>query len=386
MRLRKQVITNEQDTNFVISADIGSDGKLALRQAISAGGTGVHGADRNKNALGPLFSAGSVQVSPAAKMLATVNSGSNTIALFSINEQDPAALTKVGSTVESGGDFPISVAFNSKGDTLCALNGGEANGIRCFKADKVNGLVPLAGTNRVLGINQTTPANGAPGTASHIIFSEDDKQLIASVKGIPDPKAADGRGTNGALAIWDVVNDGSLSAQFNIVAAPGKGLAPFGMAIVPNQKAVFAADPFIGFDVLDLNVQGGTNRSVDVTVDNQQTMGWVSRSPTTGNFFVSDGFTSHISEIKLGNDLRGVVVSDTDMADSGTHDNTIATVNGKDFLYVLSSKAMAIDVLAIDKNAKPAKLQRQDLATAVKAAQLSISPDNLSGLAAFVKA
>ncbi|KAG7089587.1 hypothetical protein E1B28_011254 [Marasmius oreades] len=382
-------ITNENDGNFVVSADIGDDGKLGLRQAISTGGAGVHGNDGNKNNPGPLFSAGSVQVSAASKMLATVNSGSNTLSLFSIDEQDPAVLTRVGSTVGSGGEFPVSVAFNSKGDKLCALNGGEVNGVSCFKVDKENGLTPLSGTNRALGLNQTTPATGAPGSASQLIFSEDDKQLITSIKGIPGGNATNGRGTVGALAIFEVADDGSLSKDFKVVAPPEKGLAPFGMAIVPNKTTIIAvADPAVGLDVFDLSqVEQGANKSVATAIDKQQAVGWIVRSPTTENFLLSDFVTGLVTEVKVGDDLKGSVVSETDLgSDSGTIDNAVATVKGKDFLYVMSSKAKAIDVLALDKTAKPSKIQRQDLAEAAKAAQLTISSANLSGLAAFVKA
>ncbi|KAF9267750.1 hypothetical protein L218DRAFT_919401 [Marasmius fiardii PR-910] len=381
-------ITNEKDTNFIVSADIGDDGKLGLRQAISTGGTGIRGDDGGKNNPGPLFSAGSVSVSNAAKMLATVNSGSNTLALFSIDENDPAVLTKVGSIVGSGGEFPISLAFNSKGDKLCALNGGEVNGVSCFKVDKDNGLSSLAGTNRVLGLKQTTPATGAPGSASQLLFSEDDKQLIASVKGVPDPKVNNGRGTVGALAVWDVADDGSLSKDFKVMAPPEKGLIPFGMAILPKKNAVVVADPNVGFDVLDLSGSNqASNKSVANAVDNQQAIGWVAQSPTTGNFFLSDPVTSRITEVKVGDDFKGTVVSETDLGNnSGSIDNAVATVKGKDFLYVLSSQAKAIDVIALDKGAKPNKIQRQDLDAAAKASQLTISSANLAGMASFVRA
>lgn len=56
--------------------------------------------------------------------------GSNTLSLFSINPSNPIDIRLVGDPTGSGGEFPVSVAFNKAGDTLCALNGGEVNGVR----------------------------------------------------------------------------------------------------------------------------------------------------------------------------------------------------------------------------------------------------------------
>ena len=59
--------------------------------------------------------------------------GSNTISVFSIDQKDPASITAIGDPIGSGGEFPVSVAFNKAGDMLCALNGGEVNGVRQVK-------------------------------------------------------------------------------------------------------------------------------------------------------------------------------------------------------------------------------------------------------------
>lgn len=36
----------------------------------------------------------------------------------------------IGRPVGSGGEFPVSVAINAAGDSVCALNGGQVNGVR----------------------------------------------------------------------------------------------------------------------------------------------------------------------------------------------------------------------------------------------------------------
>ena len=159
-----------------------------------------------------------------------------------------------------------------------------------------------------MGLKQTTPATGVAGSASHILFSEDDKQLITSVKGIPDPN--NGRGVVGALAVFDVGNNGALSEEPKVFAPPENGLAPFGMALVPGKKAAVVADPNNGFDVIDLETGDSANsKSVAVDIDNQQATGWASFSKKTGNFLLTDAVTGRVTEVKVEDDFKGSVVS-----------------------------------------------------------------------------
>ncbi|KAL0573677.1 hypothetical protein V5O48_008274 [Marasmius crinis-equi] len=392
-------ITNDPDGNFVVSADIGKDGALTLRQAITTNGFGLHGIVTGPIGPDPLFSQGAVKTSQAAGMLATVNSGSNTISIFSINKDDPAKLDPIGEPVSSGGEFPVSLTFNDAGDVLCALNGGKANGVSCFKVDKVEGLVPAPETIRSLNLNQTTPASGPPNSVSQVIFSEDNKQLVASVKGVPP--------TPGFLAVWDVNQDGSLSKEFRSVAPAQGGVLPFSMNIIPGKKAIFATDPAIGYDIFDFDVQTlkGTNitsagRSSANAVDGQMANCWSSYSPKTGNFYLTDAGNSRVTEVKVDDNLTGTVVKfrrpgdDSDHRneqqyeqgqDSSTIDNDIATVGDKDFMYILSANATRVDVLSIDGPAQAQNIQRLDLAGPGKASGLKISASNLQGMTTFIK-
>jgi hypothetical protein len=56
--------------------------------------------------------------------------GSNTVSLFSINPEDPAKLRLIGKPQKTGGEFPMSLAFNKAGNQLCVLNGGKVNGVK----------------------------------------------------------------------------------------------------------------------------------------------------------------------------------------------------------------------------------------------------------------
>jgi hypothetical protein len=268
------LITNEPSGNQIIAADINSDGTMTLRRAIDAGGIGAHGIT-DPNGPDPLFSQGAIKASAAGNIVAAVNSGSNTLAVFSINPADATNLQMIGQPVGSNGQFPMSLAINKAGNTVCALNGGEINGVSCFKVDKTAGLVPIANTVRSLNINQTTPATGPAGTASHVVFSEDNSQLIASVKGVPP--------TPGFIAVWDVAADGSLSADFQSIAPASGGLLPFSMTVINGQNAILATDAGLGFDIFDLAAAASSGASVDAPVADDTAAASSAPSSTTGD-------------------------------------------------------------------------------------------------------
>ena len=179
------------------------------------------------------------------------------------------------------------------------LNGGRVNGVNCYKVDKTLGPVAIDNSLRLLTdkLKTSTPPAGPAGTASHVLFSEDGKQLIVSVKGTP-PNA-------GFFAVWDVAADGSLSADFKQVAPAKGGLLPFGMSVIPGKNAILATDAGIGFDVLDLN---GNKKSSANAISGQVATCWSAFSSKTGNFYVTDIGTAAVTEVHVDNNLKGSIV------------------------------------------------------------------------------
>ncbi|KAI0334077.1 hypothetical protein GY45DRAFT_145356 [Cubamyces sp. BRFM 1775] len=367
-------ITNEPSENMIIAASINSDGTLNLDRAVSTGGHGAHGIT---DPLGPdaLFSQGAIKASAKGQVLATVNPGSNTVSLFSIDPKTPTNIQPLGDPVSSEGEFPMSLAFNSDGSRLCVLNGGTVNGVICYNVDKKNGLSAMSNTLRSLGLNQTTPATGPPGTASHLVFSEDGKQLLASVKGVPP--------NPGMIAVWDVADDGSLSADFQAVAPPTGGLLPFSMTIVPGKNAVLSTDPGIGFDVFDLS---GGNSSSATAIDGQSATCWSSFSTKTGNFYLTDIGTSIVTEVNIDDNLKASIVKQYPQTNgSSTIDNDIATVNGKDFMYVLAPGTQSVEVLSLDAPGNAQHVQSLQISGPAKASGVTINTNNLQGMTSFLR-
>ncbi|EMD33526.1 hypothetical protein CERSUDRAFT_126221 [Gelatoporia subvermispora B] len=397
-------MTNEPTGNFVIAADIGSDGTLTLNRAVVASGLGSHGVS---NPIGPdaLFAQGSVKASAAGGILAVVNPGSNTISAFSINPSDPSAITMIGEPVSSEGEFPMSLAVSDSGNMVCVLNGGAVNGVNCFSVNKQSGLVSMPNSFRSLELNQTTPPSGPPGSTSHIVFSEDGSQLIASVKGIPP--------TPGFIAVWDIDSNGSLSPNFTSIAPQPTGALPFSMTVVPGENALLVTDPGVGFDIFDLSAQPDTNgtaagKSSAVPIDGQSATCWSSFSNKMGNFYLTDIGTGIVTEVNVDNNLKGSIVQvwapaipqrTTELAQltaalqqypqgngTATIDNDVATVNGNDFLYVLAANATSVHVLSLPAPGQAQLIQTLDFAGPIQAAGLTINPNNVQGMTVFVTA
>ncbi|KAF7327820.1 hypothetical protein MKEN_00361800 [Mycena kentingensis (nom. inval.)] len=379
-------LTNEPTGNFVVAASIGNDGKLTLRQATPADGAGAHGLGEPNAAPGPdpLFTQGAVKASAASNLLATVNAGSNTLSVFNIDPQNPTNLDMLGQPIGSGGEFPVSVAFNKAGDSVCALNAGVVNGVACFKVDKTAGTIaPIAGSVRSLNLNQTTPATGPAGTPSHVVFSEDNTKLIASVKGIPP--------TPGFFAVWDVdATTGALSEDFQASQPTAGGLLPFSMTIIPGKNAILATDAGLGLDIFDLDAaaQDGVaaGRSTTLAIDGQSATCWSSFSKKTGNFYLTDIGTSLVSEIQLDDNLKPALVKQYPQGDGvATIDNDIVSVGDNDFMFVLAANATQVKVLALNSPGQASDLQTLDIAGPAKAAGLAINGVNLQGMTTFLK-
>jgi len=377
-------VSNEPAGNNIITASIGSNGMLTIENAIATAGRGDHGT--TEEPLGPdaLFSQGSIVVSQPANLVATANAGSNSISLFQIDPKTPSTLTAVGPPISSGGEFPMSVGFSSDGSALCALNSGASDGIQCFNVNANNGLSVMANTRRFLGMGQTTPPMGPLGTASQVIFAANDTQVYAAVKGNP------AMNVTGYIAAWNMTATG-LSEQFTRVELPAGAVAPFSLTAIPGMNAFFSADPGVGADVFDFsngpeNV-AASNRTQSFPIPNQQASCWSTYSSKTGSYYTSDLLASTVTEMSLtpGNWTPTVLNSYPIQPNVATIDLEVATVNNNDFLYVLMPNATAVEVLQLNGPGSATSIQQMDIGGPARTLNLSINPQFLVGMAAYVK-
>jgi hypothetical protein len=374
-------ITNDPTGNYVVAANINADGSLTLANAMATGGLGQHG---NVTGADPLYSQGAVVVHNNASMLATVNAGSNTISLFSIDPTAPTTLTAIGAPVSSGGEFPQSVAFNAAGNTLCALNGGEIDGVQCFWVNATTGLVPMTNGRRYMGLQQTTPATGVAGTASHIIFSEDQKNVYAAAKGNP------AKNTTGYIAAYDV-SDSGLSQAYRLDLPVGADL-PFSMGLIPGTNgSMLVTDAKVGYSIFDFSkgvpAALESKATVAVPVAGQGAVCWNAYSPKTGSFYLTDFLTNLVTEVSVNSTtLNSTQIAQYEtQTDAGLIDLEVASFGGNDYLYVAMGTAAAIQVFSLDAPGKATRVQTVDLAGPALSAGLALAGENIQGMAVYVK-
>jgi len=93
-----------------------------------------------------------------------------------------------------------------------------------------------------------------------------------------------------------------------------------------------------------------------------------------------------VTEVNVDNSLKGTIVKQYPQANnSATIDNDIVAMGGNGFMYVLSPGATKVDVLSLNAPGKAQNIQSLDIAGPAKKAGLTINPNNLQGMTAFVK-
>ncbi|KAI0032350.1 hypothetical protein K488DRAFT_50111, partial [Vararia minispora EC-137] len=343
------VITNDPDGNYIVSANIGSDGNT-FAGVTSADGLGEHGDDGGMFASDATYSNGIIVVHPETNRLATTNTKSNTVVLFAIDPQNPSRLTMVGSPVSSEGQFPTSVAFNKAGDFLCAMNSGTNAGIFCYDVTS-EGLIPKEGSFRSFGpeYNQTTPPAGPINTASQVIFTEDDKNVVAAVKGFVLPQP-----TRGALFVWNLGDNNTLAQEAVVASTPAPGGFTFSLTPIPGKNAFLSADFSSGLDVWSFengieNINRSNPRTLAADVPGEITTCWSTWSPTIDSYYLSDPSTCLITEVVLDGNLKPQIVANHTLPIGGENiDVAVGTIGGKDYLYALLTNELSVGVLRLD--------------------------------------
>ncbi|KAL8791765.1 MAG: hypothetical protein Q9195_005641 [Heterodermia aff. obscurata] len=100
----------------------------------------------------------------------SINAGSNTLSMFSINPQDPQHPHLLGTPQPTLGQTPVSVAYSPKLKTACVANGGSPAGVTCFSTSPTHGLTPL-GPLRLLP--QTQLADPSPPPPGPLVLTAD---------------------------------------------------------------------------------------------------------------------------------------------------------------------------------------------------------------------
>ena len=253
-------------------------------------------------------------------VLYALNAGSNTVSVFAVSG-DRLTLRQV---VGSGGTFPVSVAV--RGDlvyVLNALNGGSVQGFRAFGSL----LVPLAGSNRALGLDPTATPQFT-NTPGQVAFTPDGSRLIVTTKANGNDIDVFRVGFGGQLSAKPAVNEEPGTVPFAIT------FDQYGNLVIanagPNSLTTFA----IGGD--------GTLSALSTVPTGQAATCWV--APDGQFLYASNaggasvtGFTS-----SAGGQL-------TDLGNTSTDAGTVdaAASAGGQYLYVRAGAAGIVDEFSV---------------------------------------
>ncbi|KAF3930542.1 hypothetical protein ABW19_dt0202660 [Dactylella cylindrospora] len=345
--------TNEvTGENSIVACCVGEDGKIKSHRKIPTGGKGGAGSASNGALIGPdsLFSQNSVIVS--GEYLFTVNAGSNSVTMFSINPDSPSDITKVGEPADTIGDFPVALAYSPEIKTLCTVNAGALDGVTCFSVDSKKGLTCLDKEPRRLNTGQTRhepigPAN----TVSDILFSKDGKNLIVFTKG--DQMA----NKSSTIDVFPV-KDGKVATTHTRSCIQSSQRISGTIQI--SDTEFFATDASYGITKLDFNPETGDvclKPGSQRTIDFQGSTSRIAECKKTGSIYVTDLTMTRIMEYdtKTG-DYAG------ESWTANPPGNLDLAVGG-DFLYALSPMnpgysgfTSAIQIVDIQEKGRPKNL------------------------------
>ncbi len=312
------VQTDNPAGNQVVAYRRERDGTLTDGDGYSTGGLG---GILTGSVVDHLASQGSLQFDRNRGLLVAVNAGSNTVSVFDVSG-DHLRLRQV---VSSGGTFPVSVAIHH--DLVYVLNaedGGSVQGYRIASGD----LVPLAGSNRSLGLDPTATPQFV-NTPGQVAFTPDGSQLIITTK------------ANGSdIDVFGVQPGGGLSASPVVNAEPGT--VPFAITFDPAGNLVIAEAGTNALATFALS-SAGTVTLLHAVPTGQAATCWVTAIGSL--LFASNSGSNSVSRYSAGPDgalsLQGATSTDAGTVDSA------ATPGGR-FLYVQTGGSGIVDEFTVD--------------------------------------
>jgi hypothetical protein len=212
--------------------------------------------------------------------------------MFKIDPACPTEL-KLMNTVDSKGDFPVTLAVSKLNSMVCVGNTGANAGIACAKfsgkgMQQMDELRPLG-----FNLAQTTPPVGPTNSVADLFFSNDEKVLFTMVKGNMTASQP------GGVSVYPVTG-GKVSQTATVNNALNGTAVLFGTVPIPDSKSLFATDASFGATILTADAkQSKLSVKVKTAVSNQKATCWATISPFTKTGFVTDAASNRLVEIDL---------------------------------------------------------------------------------------
>ena len=325
------VQTNELDGNEIVVYRRGSDGRLTESGRHATGGNG--GAALPGDESDRLASQGSLVFERKRSLLLAVNAGSDTVSLFRVRGHR----LKLLDVVESGGDFPASIAID--GRLVYVLNAGGTGIVQGFVV-RGNDLEPLPGSARSLGLANTSPPDflRSPGQVG---FTPDGRKLIVTTKA-----------SRSSIDVFDVGRDGRLSttAVVNTSATP----VPFAFTFDPRGRLVSGEAATSSVTTYTIGADGTLSNAQSLS-DNQVALCWIQR---VGDFYyVANTASNTLSGYRIDASGTPTLIGPTGIVattEAGPIDLT-ASSDGR-YLYGQTGTAGTVDEYRVNPDGTLTKL------------------------------
>jgi 6-phosphogluconolactonase (cycloisomerase 2 family) len=306
------VETDNLAGNQVAAYARGPSGTLTLYATYQTQGLG---GQLNGSVVDHQASQGALDYDAAHRLLFATNAGSNTVSVFSVR----GANLQLRQVINSGGDFPVSVAQH--GEVVYVLNardGGNVTGYRIAGSR----LAPIRGSSIDLGFTAVTNQNEFTNTPGQVSFSPDGSQLLITTKALGQSVLVFHFNRNGVLNANPVVN--------------GVGNTPFSLSFIsPHRLLLVEAAGDVASFTLD---RSGHLEPLDSVPTNQQASCWITRAGR--HWYVSNAGNASLTGISA--DRSGTVIDlGNTMTDPGTID-AAATPDGT-YLYVQTGATGTLD-------------------------------------------
>jgi 6-phosphogluconolactonase (cycloisomerase 2 family) len=314
------VQTDNSAGNTIVAYHRNHDGTLTLDHTYATGG---RGGKLNGSVVDHLGSQGSLVANAEGSLLFAVNAGSNTLSVFSV-AGDRLHLLQV---VNSGGDFPVSVAVH---DNLVYVLNALSGSVSGFQLDGAY-LQRIWGSNRSLGLVIPTDATQFTHTPGQVAFSPEGDQLIVTTK-------ANSNGND--IDVFAVRDDGRLSGSPVVNSEPGT--VPFAVTFdEAGHLVVGEAGPsaLVTFKLHD----DGIVTPLDSLASGQPGLCWVT---ATDDFFYTGNTASNSTSGYQTTASGKLTLLGATPTDPGTVDASAST-NGR-FLYVQTGGKGIVDEFTVN--------------------------------------
>ena len=298
------VQTDNPAGNQVIAFAQQPGGQLSQEQVVSTGGLG--GAEAGAN---NLASQGSLTYDPGHHLLFAVNAGSDTISVLSVEGRH----VRLDQVLSSGGEFPNSIAVH--GNLVYVANAGGAGSVSGFSILGQH-VVPIPGSARSLGLDDTNPSNFHTGPGQ-VIFSPNGSELLVNTK----------EATN-SIDVFQVGPAGYLSAAPAVT--PDNSSGPFAFAFTPSGQLVVAEVAIAALHTFAFGPHGTLTSLAASVPDGQVAQCWVIAAD--GFYYVANAGSADLSEYTVAADgTPSLVAAVAAQTGTGSIDLT-ASADGK-YIY-----------------------------------------------------